>query len=76
MKDIIVNLKRVPLIFYILSAALCFVFMLLSTAYFDDDPTNNQSMLIYMLNGNHSLSGLMMWHNGKLPHLRVFPTSR
>ncbi len=63
MKDIIVNLKRIPFIFYVLSAALCFIFMLLSTAYFGDDPTNNQSMLIYMLNGDHSLSGLIMWHN-------------
>lgn len=63
MKEIIVNLKRVPLLFYILSTAICFVFILLSTAYFADDQSNNQSMLIYMLSGDHSLSALTMWHN-------------
>lgn len=63
MKDIAVNLRRVPMIFYILSTLICFVFMLLSTSYFADDPADNQSMLIYMIRGGNSLSGLNMWHN-------------
>lgn len=63
MRDIVVNLRRVPLLFYILSIWICFVFILLSTSYFAEDQANDQSMLIYMLKGDHSLSGSMMWHN-------------
>ena len=63
MRDIITNLRRITTLFYLLSTFICVVFILLSTSYFADDPANNQSMLVYMLKGDHSLSGLVMWHN-------------
>ena len=63
MRSIAVDLRRVPLLFYVLSIVICFVFMLLSTAYFADNITDNKSMLIYMLGGYQSLPALVMWHN-------------
>lgn len=63
MKAISVNLRRVPLLFYILSVLICYVFILLSTAYFADNTSENKSMLMYMLGGYQSLPALVMWHN-------------
>ena len=63
MKAISVNLRRVPLLFYIVSVLVCFVFILLSTAYFADNTDGNKSMLMYMLGGHRSLSALELWHN-------------
>jgi hypothetical protein len=63
MRSIAVDLRRVPLLFYIASILICLVFILLSTAYFADDPADNKSMLVYMLGGERSLSALDMWHN-------------
>lgn len=63
MRDVVVNLRRVPLLFYILSTLICFVFILLSTSYFADDPKQNTSMLMYMLKGGNTLSALDIWHN-------------
>lgn len=63
MKDIAVNLRRVPIIFYILSVLTCVVFMMLSTALFADDPKQNVSMLMYMVKGDDRLSALDIWHN-------------
>ena len=63
MRSTSLNLRRVPVLFYVLSIFICFVFILLSTAYFSDNNADNQSMIIYMLKGGRSLSGLVMWHN-------------
>ena len=63
MRSIAAGLRRVPILFYILSVLLCFVFILLSTAYFADDPADDKSMLSYMLKGDNSLPALVMWHN-------------
>lgn len=63
MKSIAVNLRRVPLLFYIFSVLICFAFILLSTAYFADNTAENKSMLMYMLGGDRSLPALVMWHN-------------
>lgn len=63
MKDIAAVLRRVPIIFYVLSVLVCLAFILLSTSYFADDPSQNESMLMYMLKGGDTLSALSMWHN-------------
>lgn len=63
MKDLIVSLRRVPLVFYILSTLIGVVFVLLSTAYFGDDPKDNMSMIMYMIKGDNSLTAIYMWHN-------------
>jgi hypothetical protein len=63
MRSIAVDPRRVPLLFYVLSIVICFVFILLSTAYFADNPADNKSMLMYMLGGYQSLPALVMWHN-------------
>ncbi len=63
MRSIAVTLRRVPILFYILSVFICYAFILLSTAYFGDSKADDQSMIIYMLKGGSSLSGLAMWHN-------------
>lgn len=63
MKNIIVNLRRVPIVFSVLSILMCVVFILLSTSYFADDPKQNESMLMYMIKGGNTLSTLNMWHN-------------
>lgn len=63
MRSMAINLRRVPLLFYILSVLICYVFILLSTAYFADNTFENKSMLMYMLGGYQSLPALVMWHN-------------
>lgn len=63
MRSTSLNLQRVPIVFYILSVFICYAFILLSTAYFGDSKADDQSMIIYMLKGGSSLSGLAMWHN-------------
>ena len=63
MRSIAVTLRRVPILFYIISVFICYAFMLLSTAYFGDSKAEDQSMLVYMLKGDNSLSALAMWHN-------------
>lgn len=63
MRNIGTNLRRVPILFYLLSVIVCVMFILLSTAYFADDPKQNESMLMYMINGGNTLPALYMWHN-------------
>lgn len=63
MKDLIGNLRKVPVIFYILNILICVVFILLSASYFADDPKHDLSMLMYMIKGDRSLSALDMWYN-------------
>ena len=63
MRSMAINLRRVPLLFYILSVLICYLFILLSTAYFADNTSENKSMLMYMLGGYQSLPALVMWHN-------------
>ena len=63
MRSIAVTLRRVPILFYIISVFICYAFILLSTAYFADNPADDKSMLVYMLKGDNSLSALAMWHN-------------
>lgn len=63
MKNTGTALQRVSIKFYALSVVICVAFVLLSTTYFADNPKQNESMLMYMINGGNTLPALSMWHN-------------